>query len=162
MDAGHRIAGIARSTETTSLELLDQIDGTIGTMEGLEAVMNGFGRMLASFTDEVKGKEALPGEYLDADDVAIDALAKAEEVLKNLLTKMVRGQSNIDKDCRLKDHHCEALHEAYERATGAVAELIELATCARAAIISHDLKAEPRDLATCEAVDALINSLRNS
>lgn len=162
MDAGHRIAGIARSTETTSLELLDQIDGTIATMEGLESIMTGFGRLLSSFIDEVKSKEVLPGEYLDADDIAIDALAKAEEVLKNLLTKMVRRQSSIDKDNRLKDHHCEALHESYERATGAVAEMIELATCARSAIISHDLKAEPRDMSTCVAVDALINSLRNS
>lgn len=149
--SGHRIAGVARSIEAASTGLIDVIDGTVDTMIGIENVMRGFMRTLSSFAEQVDSAAAKEGQYLDQDDEAIDALSQASDGLKNFLTRLVIKRGTIDKDARLHDHHREALHDAYEAASTTVAELIEAAQETRAAIIRHDLKAEPRtgDPALC-------------
>lgn len=161
VETGGRIAGIARSTEAASIGLLAAIDGTVDAMQGIAKVMSGFSTMLVSAVDEIEAKRVTEGEYIDADDTAIDAMERAAAQLKNFLTRLVLKRTSIDKDNRLKDHHCEALHDAYEQATSEVAELIEALQNTRSAIIAHDLKAEPRAGAESFAtVDALIANLR--
>lgn len=161
IETGGRIAGIAMSTEAASIGLLAAIDGTVDAMQGIAKIMSGFSTMLVSAVDEIEAKTVVEGEYIDAEDMAIDAMERAIDHLKNFLTKLVRKRTSIDKDCRLKDHHCEALHDAYEEATSEVAELIESLQTTRSAIIAHDMKAEPRSNAeTFSTADALIASLR--
>ena len=160
-ETGGRIAGIARSTEAASIGLLVAIDGTVDAMQGIAKVMSGFSTMIASAVEEIEAKTVTEGEYIDANDNAIDAMERASAQLKTFLTRLVLKRTAIDKDNRLKDHHCEALHEAYEQATSEVAELIEALQATRSAIIVHDLKAEPRSTAeTYATVDDLISSLR--
>lgn len=158
--AGHRIAGVARSTEAASIGLIDAIDGTVDTMTGLSSVMSGFDKMLLVLIAQISTKQPKPEKYLDPEDEAIDALSQASSSLKDVLTRLVRKRSAIDRDARLKGHHSEALHDAYEEASGAVADLIETVESLRGAIISHDLAAEPRDSAAYETVAALVESLR--
>lgn len=141
---GARITVIARSTETVSLELLRAIDGTVDALSGLSKVVGGFSDLCASITAEANSAEDVEGEYLDADDQAIDALGRTATDLKDFLLVLVRKRSAIDSDPQLIDHHCEALHDAYEDAEASVVELIDAAQMARSAIIAHDLKAEPR------------------
>jgi hypothetical protein len=141
---GARITAIARSTETVSLELLRAIDGTVDALGGLSKVVGGFSALCSTITTEANSAEIVEGEYLDADDQAIDALGRTATDLKDFLVVLVRKRATIDSDPRLCDHHCDALHDAYEVAEAAVAELIEIAQVARSAIIAHDLKAEPR------------------
>lgn len=160
-DAGHRIAGFARLAEASSITLLDAIDGTIETLSGLASIMSGFDQLLSSIADDIKSKPVETGHYLDPDDEAIDALAQAATGLKNHLTKMVRKRAAINRDSRLKNDHCEALHEAYEDASGAIADLIEGIESLRALVITRDLAAEPRDGEAFESAVALIDSLRN-
>lgn len=160
--SGRRTAGIARSAETASTELIDTIDGTIDAMIGIESVMRGFASMLSPLAEQADSAEIEEGQYFDEDDEAINALALAAGGLKNFLTRLVIKRGAIDKDKRLRDHHCEALHDAYEAASTAVAELIEVVQETRAAIIRHDLKAEPRNAVAFDTAEALIESLRRT
>jgi hypothetical protein len=160
-ETGDRIAGIAQSTEAASIGLLAAIDGTVDAMQGVAKVMAGFATMIAGAAQEIAAKQVTEGEYIDPDDVAIDAMQRAADQLKTFLTKLVMKRAAIDRDGRLKDHHCEALHDAYEEATAEVANLVEDLLVTRSAIIVHDMKAEPREgSAAFATVDALIESLR--
>lgn len=158
--SGHRIAGLARSTEAASIGLIDAIDGTVDALTGIASVMSGFDRVASSIADEIKIRPVETGKYLDPDDEAIDALKQAASCLKDFLALLVRKRSAINRDARLKDHHCEALHDAYEASSGAIAELIESLESLRATIISHDLAAEPRDAQAFSTVEALVKNLR--
>ncbi len=155
-DAGHRIAGFARYAETSSINLLDAIDGTIEAMLGLASIMSGIEQMVSSFAESIKAMPVEAGRYLDPDDEAIDALAQAAAALKNYLTKLVRKRAEIDRDSRLRGDHCEALHDAYESASGVIADLIESVESLRALVITRDLAAEPRDGEAFESAVALI------
>ncbi len=160
-DTGRRIAGIVRSAEAVSIELLNAVDGTVSAMEGVSKIMTGFHEVISGAAVEIAGAEIVEGAYLDADDGAIDSMIRSTSLLKDFLTKLVNQRAAIDKDARLKDHHCETLHDAYESAMESTASLIEEIETLRSAIISHDLAAEPRgDARTFETVDALIADLR--
>lgn len=160
-DTGHRIAGFARFAEASSINLLDAIDGTIEVMSGVASIMSGIDQMLSSCAESLKTRPVETGRYLDPDDEAIDALAQAATGLKNYLAKLVCKRAGIDRDSRLRGDHCEALHDAYESASGAIADLIESVESLRALIITRDLAAEPRDGEAFESAAALIESLRS-
>lgn len=158
---GARVAAIARSTETVSLDLLKVIDGTVDAMTGTTKIVDGLVSLVAGVSNEVNGMTAVEGEYLDAGDFVIETMARTASELKDFLTVLVRKRAAIDRDPRLHDHHCEALHDAYEGTINAVAELIEALESARAAIISYDLKAEPRGgPEVFDTVNDLIANLR--
>lgn len=159
---GDRIAGIAQSTEAVSTGLLAAIDGTVDAMQGIVKIMSGLAAMIANAAEEIEAKNVKEGEYIDPDDVAIDAMGRATDQLKTFLMKLVLKRQTIDKDCRLKDHHCESLHDAYEEAMDEVASLVDVLDVTRSAVISHDMKAEPRgDSPSFATADALIESLRS-
>ena len=160
IETGDRIVGIARSTEAVSIGLLTAIDGTVDAMVGIAKIMSGYVTIFSKAADEIQAKTIVEAEYIDADDLAIDILERTADHLKDLLTTLVLKRRAIDCDCRLKEHHCEALHDAYEQAMTEVAELIEVVQATRAAIITHDLKAEPRNSEVFATVDALIADLR--
>lgn len=159
--AGDRITGIAQSTEAASIGLISAIDVTVDAMDGIAQIVAGIAKVVSAVCDDIASAKVEEGKYLDPDDVAIDAMQRAEFQLGEFLRKLVLKRSAIDRDCSLKDHHCEALHGAYESAMTEVAELIELLADFRSAIIAHDLKAEPRvGTESYETVDALIANLR--
>ncbi len=152
-NAGARLVGVARSTEAVSVNLIHAIDGTVDALTGLAGVMTGFNRMIASICEEIAGSEPVEGGYIDPTDEAVEALSHAGESLKNQLTRLVRMRAGIDRDQRLRGHHCETLHDAYAQAIEAVAELVETCAQMRAAIIRHDLAAEPRNKVAFDTVD---------
>ncbi|WP_412479886.1 hypothetical protein [Azonexus sp. IMCC34839] len=159
---GADLAGIAATTESVSISLLAAIDGTVDAMNGITSVMTGLCKVLSACNDHIKSLDANPGDYIDPDGIAVDAMASAASSMQNFLTKLVVKRSAIDRDSRLKDHHCEALHDSYEDATGAVAELVEMILDARASLITHDLAAEPRDTTPFKSIEDLIDNLRQA
>ncbi len=161
--AGNRIANIDQLSEAASLRLLSAVDNTVDTLAGVSKVTSGLSVMLAKTASEIDARTVVEGEYIDENDEAIDVLASAAARMKTLLTQIVRRRAAIDRDNRLKGHHCESLHESYEQATAEIADLIEVLENTRAAIITHDLKAEPRsNLQTFETVEDLIDSLHGA
>lgn len=161
-DTGARLVSVARSTEAASLNLIHAVDGTVDALIGLTSIMTGFNRMISSICEEVVAATPAEGAYLDPADESIDALEHAANSLKDQLTRLVRKRASIDRDQRLQDHHCESLHDAYQQAIEAVAELAETCVQMRAAIIRHDLAAEPRTGPAFDSAAALIENLRNT
>ena len=161
LETGGRIAGVARSAEAVTLGLLDAIDGTVDAMHGIAQVTRGFAKIMAALCEQAESAPHVEGDYLDPDDVAINGLSSTASTLKDILPVMIKKRAAIDCDCRLKDHHCEALHAAYEDAMSATVELIDIVDATRAAIIRHDLAAEPRSAEAFSTVDALIADLRS-
>lgn len=157
-----RLVGIAQSAEAASIGLLAAIDGTIDALQGITEIMSGLSKMLAGVCDSLKCDPIEEGVYLDPDDIAIDSMARSAAQLDVFLRRLVIQRGAIDKDRRLKDHHCTALQDAYESAITEVAELIESLIACRSAIIAHDLAAEPRASSPgFKTVTSLIASLRN-
>lgn len=155
------LESFARSTEA-SIDLLKAIDGTVESLLATSDLTLAQAKLTAAFALRVKKIPVQVGAYIDANDNAIDALERAENLLKSKLARIALKRSAIDKDDRLKGHHCEALHDAYESAMDAIAILIDEVQTLRDSIISHDLDAEPRDgIEEYATVAELVTSLRN-
>lgn len=144
IETGDRIADVARSTEAASIVLLAAINGTVDAMHGFAQVSKGLAKILADLCDKVEETPVVESDYFDPDDVALDLLAKTLPALNNVITVLENKRAAIDCDCRLKDHHCEALHDAYDEALESVIDLVDVVEATRHAIIRHDLKAEHR------------------
>ncbi|NTV71540.1 MAG: hypothetical protein HGA71_15515 [Azonexaceae bacterium] len=158
IETGSKVVGIVRSTETVSLDLLQAVDATVANLADYTKIVDGLVSMLRTSIDDIKSVGVTEGEYIDPDDIAIDGMNRSLDQFKDRLAKMVLHRSEINKDCRLRDHHCETLHDSYDLAMTSVAEIIEVLSIARSEIIKHDLAAEPR----CEhfaTVEDLIASL---
>ncbi len=141
---GDRIADVARSTEAVSIGLLAAIDSTVDAMHGVAQVSKGLSKILSGLCEKVEATPVVESNYFDPDDVTIDLLSNTVSVLKGALAILAKKRDAINCDCRLNDHHCESLHDAYEAAMEAVGDLIDVAEATRHAIIRHDLKAERR------------------
>lgn len=156
-----RIAGIVRSAEAVTIGLLDDIDDTLSTMVGIATIMDGLNKVIAGCIEQMSVLDVVKNVYMDANDELIDRIVITSSTLKDFLARLVAQRSSIDRDSRLKEHHCESLHDAYEEAINATTALIESMDNFRLAIISYDLKAEPReDIEVFETVDDLISNLR--
>ena len=161
--AGHRLASLARSAQSTSLEVIKSVDATVDELVRIESLMVGLAKLLAQFIDNTEAQAVQIGEYLDPEDEAVDALQDTEKHLKDFLALLVLKKGAIDCDSALKDHHCEALHDAYELTCTSVAELIPLVGSVRTTVIRHDLAAEPRDEGEAfNNAEDLIANLRGS
>lgn len=158
IQTGSKIVGIVRSTETVSLDLLQAVDATVDNLNAYAKIVDGLVVMLRGSLVEIESADVTECEYIDPDDIAIDGMARSADHFKDRLAKMVLRRSEIDKDNRLRGHHCEVLHDAYDLAMASLAEMIDILSLTRSAMIKHDLAAEPR----CKAfstVEELIASL---
>lgn len=151
IETGDRIADVARSTEAASIGLIAAIDCTVDAMHGFAQVSNGFSKILSGLCEKVEATPVVESNCVDPDDVALDLLSSTVTALTEALSILSKRRDSIDCDCRLKGHHCEALHDAYEAAMGSVGDLIDVVEATRQAIILHDLKAEHRSPGSFDA-----------
>lgn len=158
LDTSCTITRLVHTTESVSLDLLRDIDSTVENLGSLTKVVSGLAEMTRSITREVDAMAVEQGEYIDPDDNSIDGMQRSIDHYKDRLAAMVFKRKSIDADRRLSNHHCEALHDAYEAAEWAVSEIIDALAHAKAAIIRHDLAAEPRG-ESFSTVEELIESL---
>jgi hypothetical protein len=140
-----RVTSIARSTEAVSLELLCAIEDTVSGLIGAAKIASGLSMLLSGLIDDLASGSVSPGGYIDPKDATIDMMARTSAQLENCLAALTHKHAAVSGDDRLHDHHCEALHDAFETAIIEIAELAEYVEKARAALIAHDLRAEPRD-----------------
>jgi hypothetical protein len=152
---------VRMAQETTRLDLLEDIDATV---DDLVARAHRFHDMTAVFVEFAAGVCALSvesGVYVDSDFRITTMLEEAESVLKAYLPRMTIKRAAIDQDTRLSADHRESLHDAYEEAMTKAAFLHDAIQSARAAIIRHDMAAEPRDsLPVFDSVESLVADLR--
>jgi len=143
------LAGLSRAVElaqgTVSLDVLREIDRAVDMLADAVHRMNDETRQLLDIADNVKERPVVKGVFLDADDHAIDALAKAEVSLKERFSVIAVRHVAIDQDADLSSEHREDLHSAYEEWQAAATAKLQVMRVLRNAIIAHDLAAEDRD-----------------
>ena len=158
---GNHIANLVGMAEDISLRLLRDIEATVTSLSGTQKILTGLGDLIASKPEEISRLEPTEGDYIDPEDNLIATLSRTSSMLEDFRKKLGVKRSAIDQDDRLKAHHCEALHDAYKGVMSAADGLAEIVEDFRRAIISHDLKAEPRgDLEVFKTADSLIANLR--
>jgi hypothetical protein len=149
--------------ETTRLDLLADINATV---DALAMRAHVFREAASAFSVVESGVSASPvesGDYIDPDFQIISAFEDAESILKAYLPRMMAKRASIDRDGHLTPEHRDALHDAHDEVMTYAALLHEGIQAARAAIIGHDLAAEPRDtLPVLNTVEALIADLRHT
>lgn len=156
-----RGAKVASAAERTSLYVLRAIDETVASLTKLRRRL---APVIASARDheaKVRAAKVHPEKYLDPEDLTIMSLERAYESLESGLAKFVLKRSCIDKDPELTCDQRDLLHSSYEDALQAIAQLIEALKDLRAAIIAHDLAAEPSARQTFQDCSSLIESLRS-
>ena len=130
---------------TVDLTVTRQVDQTVDAMvaecRALRPVAR-LARLLEAAIGDLKPKK---DGYIDPDDQAIDAIKRAYQLLEARIPQLVVKEQAIDRDGRLNENHCELLHSAYQDLIAACSEFVEAAKDLRAAVIRHDLAAEPRD-----------------
>ncbi len=154
------LAGIVRSAEHVTLDLLEAIDDTVSSLNGFSRVISGLETLMVDATASVVESKVVEGCYLDPDDMLIGHFDSAIQSFNHHLTRMVNKRALINLDGRLQPHHGESLHDAYDEAMTATAALLEALHSARSAIIAHDLASEPR-LSPHTSADALLAALHN-
>lgn len=146
---------------TASLTLLRQIDRTVDewlasakTFTGLAEI----GTVLATMIDR---RAVQTGTFIDPDDALVTELRQTGELLEQAIPKLLAFKGAIARDRRLNEDHCDLLHSAHDEFIGAAGALVEAVKNLRAAIIRHDLAAEPRaGTGGYASVDELLLALR--
>jgi hypothetical protein len=154
-----RVVRLAR--ETIRLDLLADIEATIDALTALSRNFREMHAELSALEARFASSPVHLGVYLGPDFQKVSCYEEAETTLKACLPCMIVRRASIDRDKRLTQEHQESLHDAYEDALTAVAELHEEIQAVRRVIIGHDLAAEPReDMPVFDTVEALIADLR--
>lgn len=154
------VFGVAEFAKV-SLGVLRDIECTIESLDSKSEGLDIVSSLASKFSAMIRAFPVVQGKYLDEDDTAIGSVETTELELKDMLATLVIKRKAIDKDHRLSCDHSEALHDAYERHITSVADVIDALQDFKAAIISHDLCAEPREGGEkFEDVTSLIASLR--
>lgn len=131
----------------SSLVLLRLIDEAVTTCSSAVDVFNAFTKSTVEVTESIKTAECAEGMYIDEDDKCILALDDLRASLIRALSTSQAMRSGVarGKDRgRLKDHHCDLLNGTLDDLITAVESAIDAADEFQAAIISYDLRAEPR------------------
>jgi hypothetical protein len=159
-DLSNQLYAFGASVEGTSLYLLRAIKSTVDSLEANERLAEATALIASMLAKNLASETPVVGHLLDPDDKVINGIESAYRALEDGLPRMLLCKESIDKDADLNGEHCELLHTAYDRNIAALANLIESAKNLRAAIISHDLAAEPRGQQSFESAGMLIHDLR--
>jgi cystathionine beta-lyase/cystathionine gamma-synthase len=156
------LTAFSASVEGTSLYLLRAINKTVDALHAQERLAEATAENCVVLSNRIAARETYEGRYLDSDDVIINGIETAYKSLEERLPSMVLQKSSIDADNNLTREHCDLLHSAYDLCIRAVAGLIEASKTLRAAVISHDLRAEPRNKKIYDSADELVSDLHES
>lgn len=154
------LAAFGSSVEGSSLYLLRALERTVDSLQVNENFAVSVAGVAEKMTRDIQNSEVVPCSYVDPDDSAINGLEAAYRALEERLPKMLAQKSSIDADSNLSHEQCELLHTAYERCIERLAGLIESMKNLRAAVIAHDLAAEPRPSQYFDSPKELVDSLQ--
>lgn len=161
-DLTGRLSAFGTSVEGTSLYLLRAIEATVDNLEADERLASAVAAHASLLARLIAERKPVVGRMLDPDDKVINGIEAGYRALEEGLPKMLLKKASIDEDRALNEGHCDLLHTAYDRCISALAELIESSKNLRAAVITHDLAAEPGTQTSFETLGALISDLRSS
>jgi hypothetical protein len=157
-----RLSAFGSSVEGSSLYLLRAINQTVDSLQTEERLAAAVAEVAEKMTIDIQKSDIVLGSYVDPEDIAINGIEAGYRALEERLPSMLTWQSSIDRDASLNPDQCDLLHTAYDRCIGTIARLIEATKNLRAAVISHDLAAEPRPTQYFDSPKDLISSLHSS
>jgi hypothetical protein len=160
-------ADISRATHlargTTRLDLLADIDATVDRLSVRARELRDMVTFFSRLESEISAAQVVRGRCIDPDFLLISMLERLESDLEAYIPRMTVKRASINRDERLSDAHRESLHDIYEEVTTEAALLHEAVQLARAAIITYDLAAEPKEsLPAFDSCVELIDALRAS
>ena len=126
------------------LNLVRVVDATVDALLASAKFYRNHAVLGRSIIAQINDAPVVAGTYLDPDYKLTAGLAELAERHADTLSAMTIKKGAIDEDSRLSGSHCDMLHTAYDDALLFLATLIEVTKDMRAAVISYDLKAEPR------------------
>ena len=154
------VSAFAPVVETQSLYLLRAFESTLDNLGTETRAARSTAENAQKLTARVRAAKVVTGKLFDPDDAAISSIETGYRGLEEHLPVITvkKGAAEADKD--LRPEQCDALVCGFDEYVDAVARLIESAKDLRAAIISHDLAAEPRPTDSFESPGQLILALR--
>lgn len=154
---------VARTAETTtSLVVLREIEQTVDSLTTIRNALSNVAALMHSKCIEVRQCDVEIGRYLDPEDTAIKLLKSAYQGLESHLSGLLVKKKAIDEDEVLNKDQQELLHDVYDDVLSACATTVEAAKDLRAAIIGHDLQAEPRNGSEYASTDSLVDALHET
>lgn len=126
------------------LRLVREVDKTVDTLLAAAKFYRSHSVLGRGIIGRINEPPVVAGELIDPDYQITSGLAEIAERHSDALSEMTIRKGAVDRDSRLTGSHCDMLHSAYEDALLALASLIETSKDMRAAVITHDLAAEPR------------------
>lgn len=131
------------------------VDQTVDALAAHVKTYHGIANVGRAVVQVTRTSTVRVGEYMDPDDKLVDGLGELVPRFESALTVLTAKKGCIDTDDRLNESHCDMLHSSYDDMLVALACVIEVTKDLQAAIISHDLAAEPRDGARFASVAEL-------
>lgn len=126
------------------LRVARAVDETVDALQAETKFYRGHAVIGRAIISRITNLPITSGVYLDdggnLEDELDEVIGRSEAWLSTLTSK----KGCIDTDPGLSPSLCDVLHGAYDDTLVAMACLIEVAKDLRAAIVSHDLRAEPR------------------
>ncbi len=127
------------------LGLHREVDKTVDALAAHVKTYNGIVKIGRAVLQVTRSATVRIGEYMDPDDKLVDGLADLVPRFEGALAVLTAKKGCIDEDYRLTESHCDMLHTSYDDLLVSLACVVEVTKDLQAAIISHDLAAEPRD-----------------
>lgn len=171
------MAGLSRKSEMTVAEAVHsftdtvegladlglhrKVDRTVDALTAHVKMLNGLMNIGRGVIQVVSNVVVETGQYLDPEDKLVDALSELALRLESTLTTLTAKKGCIDRDSRLNESHCDLLHSSYEDLLVAIACVIEVNKDLQAAVITHDLAAEPRNGQRFSTVAELTAGIRH-
>jgi hypothetical protein len=146
---------------STNMAFLRNVDRTIDAVIAYTNNVQALNNLIHLTCVKLKAHPVEPGKYIDPDDESISVFKSGYESLESEIPKLLlekkkalEEHGEVDEDAHV------ALADEIDRYLEAMATCVECLRDLCAEIISHDLKAEPRNVDTHDNVRDLILSLR--
>lgn len=154
-----RLAALAPSVKGSSLYAIRSLSVTLDGLQAMERFFESFAAVLFRIAQETRAVAVAPEDYLDATCVLVDTLEESYRMLDEKPPSVEEMNALIEQDGQYSREQKELLRLAWDRGINSMLMLSEACKDLRAAVISHDLAAEPPPSETFDSAEALIRSL---
>jgi hypothetical protein len=137
-----------------TLELLRQIDNTLGWLDRLEGLLH----TDTSFAEKLQARVKASSCEVDPDDLVVPLLEKAQRAVSEMHDVLFAKRESARLDIRLTED--DGIEAGYTRVIAASADLHNALNSLRWAIMEHDVNVVPEMSETYSNVDDLIDALR--
>jgi hypothetical protein len=127
------------------LRVLRDIEETVDELVKTQRGIAGVTQLARDTEADIKAEDVKVGVFIDENGKLEEGMRTAIAQSERILISFAGKKAAIDKDRNLREHHREDLLDAFNGTVDALALMIESMKDVVAALITHDLAAEPRN-----------------